>query len=80
MSVVVRFTAPHAADVHPLEEPPLEPGQVRVRTIYSGISAGTELTAYRGSNPYLTKRWDEELPDVRRGRGQLRVSGRGLGL
>jgi 2-desacetyl-2-hydroxyethyl bacteriochlorophyllide A dehydrogenase len=59
MSVVVRFTAPHAADVHPLDEPPLEPGQVRVRTIYSGISAGTELTAYRGSNPYLTKRWDE---------------------
>ena len=31
---------------------------VRVRTLYSGISAGTELTAYRGSNVYLNKRWD----------------------
>jgi 2-desacetyl-2-hydroxyethyl bacteriochlorophyllide A dehydrogenase len=31
---------------------------LRVRTWYSGISAGTELTAYRGSNPYLTGTWD----------------------
>lgn len=60
MPVVVRFTGPHTADLHPLDEPALEPDQVRVRTIYSGISAGTELTAYRGSNPYLTKRWDED--------------------
>jgi 2-desacetyl-2-hydroxyethyl bacteriochlorophyllide A dehydrogenase len=59
MPVVVRFTGPHTADVHPLDEPSLNPGQVRVRTIYSGISAGTELTAYRGSNPYMNKRWDE---------------------
>jgi threonine dehydrogenase-like Zn-dependent dehydrogenase len=29
-----------------------------VRTWYSGVSAGTELTAYRGSNPYLTRTWD----------------------
>ena len=33
---------------------------VRVRTLYSGISAGTELTAYRGSNVYLNKRWDAD--------------------
>jgi 2-desacetyl-2-hydroxyethyl bacteriochlorophyllide A dehydrogenase len=33
---------------------------VRIRTWYSGISAGTELTAYRGSNPYLTGTWDAE--------------------
>jgi threonine dehydrogenase-like Zn-dependent dehydrogenase len=33
--------------------------EVRLRTLYSGISAGTELTAYRGSNPYLTKKWEE---------------------
>ena len=37
---------------------PLVPGSVRVRTWYSGVSAGTELTAYRGSNPYLTRTWD----------------------
>ncbi|WP_113700431.1 zinc-dependent alcohol dehydrogenase [Nonomuraea lactucae] len=43
-------------------EPPvsLEPGSVRVRTLYSGVSAGTELTAYRGTNPYLSRKWDTE--------------------
>ena len=35
-------------------------GTVRVQTLYSGVSAGTELTAYRGSNVYLTKRWDAD--------------------
>jgi 2-desacetyl-2-hydroxyethyl bacteriochlorophyllide A dehydrogenase len=43
-------------------EPPaeLQPGCVRVRTIYSGVSTGTELTAYRGTNPYLSRKWDAE--------------------
>ena len=31
-----------------------------VRTLYSGISAGTELTQYRGTNPHLDKAWDVE--------------------
>ncbi|WP_433438580.1 zinc-dependent alcohol dehydrogenase [Nonomuraea sp. CA-141351] len=44
-----------------LESPAdLVPGSVRVRTIYSGVSAGTELTAYRGTNPYLNRHWDTE--------------------
>nr|WP_227464559.1 zinc-binding alcohol dehydrogenase [Nocardioides lijunqiniae] len=44
----------------PTDAQPLAPGTVRVRTWYSGVSAGTELTAYRGSNPYLTGTWDAE--------------------
>jgi threonine dehydrogenase-like Zn-dependent dehydrogenase len=58
MPAVVRFEAPRVALL--VEEPsrPLAADQVRLRTLYSGISAGTELTAYRGSNPYLAKRWD----------------------
>ena len=32
-----------------------------MRTSFSGISAGTELTAYRGTNPYLNRTWDPEL-------------------
>jgi len=56
--LVVRFAAPRKVEL--VEEPlvALAAGHVRVRTSYSGISAGTELTAYRGSNPYLTHRWD----------------------
>jgi 2-desacetyl-2-hydroxyethyl bacteriochlorophyllide A dehydrogenase len=56
---VVRFTAPHEAALVDDEPEPLRAGHVRVRTWYSGISAGTELTAYRGSNPYLAKTWDD---------------------
>ncbi len=57
---VVRFVAPHEVDVVAYPRKPLQPDEVRVRTLFSGISAGTELTAYRGSNPYLTKHWDAE--------------------
>jgi 2-desacetyl-2-hydroxyethyl bacteriochlorophyllide A dehydrogenase len=55
---VVSFTAPGKVSLVPCESMPLTPGSVRVHTWYSGISAGTELTAYRGSNPYLTRNWD----------------------
>ncbi|RYD40927.1 MAG: hypothetical protein EOP83_34605 [Verrucomicrobiaceae bacterium] len=60
MPSVVRFTSPHVAEVIEEELPPLGADEVRLKTLFSGISAGTELTAYRGSNPYLTKKWDED--------------------
>jgi threonine dehydrogenase-like Zn-dependent dehydrogenase len=56
----VSFRAPGEVAVVEYEERAPEPGEVRVRTLYSGISAGTELTAYRGSNPYVTRRWDAD--------------------
>jgi threonine dehydrogenase-like Zn-dependent dehydrogenase len=42
------------------EEPrrPLGADEVRIQTLLSGISAGTELAFDRGSNPFLDKRWD----------------------
>src|SRR3954466_3391056 len=58
MPEVVSFAAPYDVALVPFAAPPLVPGAVRVRTWYSGVSAGTELTAYRGSNPYLTRTWD----------------------
>ncbi len=42
------------------EEAPPGPQQFRIDTLYSGFSAGTELTFLRGSNPYLHSRWDED--------------------
>jgi threonine dehydrogenase-like Zn-dependent dehydrogenase len=56
---VVTFEGPREVGIREYEERPLQPNEVRLRTLYSGISAGTELTAYRESNPYLTKRWDD---------------------
>jgi 2-desacetyl-2-hydroxyethyl bacteriochlorophyllide A dehydrogenase len=60
LGVVVTFEGPRAVTLIEEEDPPLKPDEVRLRTLYSGISAGTELTAYRGSNPYLGKRWDDD--------------------
>ena len=34
-------------------------GQVRLDTLYTGLSAGTELTFLKDTNPYLRSRWDE---------------------
>ncbi|HET7071610.1 MAG TPA: zinc-binding dehydrogenase [Nocardioides sp.] len=70
MPQVVRFDAPYRVSVAEVPQERLGRGDVRVRTLYSGISAGTELTAYRGTNPYLVSAWDPELrlftdpPDV----------------
>lgn len=58
MPNIVQFSAPKLVELVECEQQPLTPGTVRIRTWYSGISAGTELTAYRGSNPYLSKSWD----------------------
>lgn len=58
MSEVLVFTKPRKVEYEIVEDRPLAANEVRLRTLYSGISAGTELTAYRGSNPYLHKRWD----------------------
>jgi 2-desacetyl-2-hydroxyethyl bacteriochlorophyllide A dehydrogenase len=57
---IVRFDGPRSASVVDVAEPEMASDQVRIRTLYSGISAGTELTAYRGTNPYLNSRWDNQ--------------------
>jgi 2-desacetyl-2-hydroxyethyl bacteriochlorophyllide A dehydrogenase len=56
----VMLEAPKKIGIQDYDEKDLAPDDVRIKTLYSGISAGTELTAYRGSNPYLSKRWDAE--------------------
>ncbi|MCR2799516.1 zinc-binding alcohol dehydrogenase [Microbacterium sp. zg-Y818] len=60
MPQIVQFTAPGVVELVETDAMPLGPGDVRVQTLYSGISAGTELTAYRGTNPYLTSTWDAQ--------------------
>lgn len=60
MGTVVRFVSPREVVLAHEADARLLPGQVRLETLYSGISAGTELTAYRGLNPYLNSTWDAE--------------------
>lgn len=67
MERVVQFTGPRQVEVAEHDSAPLPPGHLRVRTRYSGVSAGTELTAYRGTNPYLTRTWDAQARIFRDG-------------
>jgi len=60
LAYLVELTAPRQVSVCEYAEPTAGPDEVRVRTLYSGISAGTELTQYRGTNPYLDKQWDAD--------------------
>ena len=56
----VLFTGPRAVTLADVKLRDPEPGQLLVRTRFSGISAGTELLAYRGRlNPTLAR--DETL-------------------
>jgi threonine dehydrogenase-like Zn-dependent dehydrogenase len=43
------------------DEPPLRDGTFRVATLFSGVSAGTELSYVKGTNPYLSAGWDARL-------------------
>jgi 2-desacetyl-2-hydroxyethyl bacteriochlorophyllide A dehydrogenase len=47
-ALAVQFTAPRRVELVEIELPEPGPGDVVVNTVYSGISAGTELLAYRG--------------------------------
>lgn len=75
----MQITAPRHVEVIDQPSPELRAGQVRVCTTFSGISAGTELTAYRGSNPYLNKAWDPDLRMFTDGIGGLSYPVAGLG-
>ncbi|MBX9796987.1 zinc-binding alcohol dehydrogenase [Sphingomonas sp.] len=53
------LTAPRTLAFEEVPHPPLGAHEVRVRTLFSGISAGTELTQFRGTNPFMDRRFDE---------------------
>lgn len=61
MGETMVFTAPQKIVFETYEEQPLQPDEVRLSTLYSGISSGTQLTAYRGTNPMVGKRQNREL-------------------
>ena len=60
MGEMLRIHAPGDVRFDRYDEPALGATEVRIATLYSGISAGTELTHYRGTNPYRGKTWDAD--------------------
>ena len=61
MAYVIELAAPRDVRIYEYPTPDPDVGDIRVRTLHSGISAGTELAMYRGTNPYLHKQWDAEV-------------------
>jgi NADPH:quinone reductase-like Zn-dependent oxidoreductase len=57
---------PGVATFVEVDEEPLPDGWFRLDTRYSGLSSGTELTFYKGTNPYLHAQWDDEQGLFRR--------------
>ncbi|MGW0435965.1 zinc-dependent alcohol dehydrogenase [Micromonospora sp. NPDC003197] len=58
---VVVVDGPGRVTIRAEEPAPLRDGTFRVRTRYSGVSTGTELSYVKGTNPYLSATWDPDL-------------------
>ena len=56
------ITAPRTIEFREYEEKPLQPDEIRIRALVSGIKHGTEMALYRGKTPFLDRRFD---PDYR---------------
>lgn len=57
----IGFEAPERAAIFHYDEGELPADAFRVRTLFCGLSTGTELTHFAGTNPYLHARWDDDL-------------------
>jgi len=64
---------------HEDHERPLEPGEVRLRSVLSGVSHGTEMNLYRGTSPFDDRRFDSELRAFVPGEGSHGSYPRALG-
>ncbi|MEV4075669.1 zinc-binding dehydrogenase [Nonomuraea fuscirosea] len=79
MTEVLSIEAP--GEVRLVEEklPDLPEGGFMVATTHSGVSAGTELTYVKGTNPYLGASWDPALGLFRDGEPSVSYPVRGIG-
>ncbi|RGC69511.1 L-threonine 3-dehydrogenase [Micromonospora sp. MW-13] len=58
---VVVVSGPGRVELVEQEAGELRDGTFRVETLYSGVSAGTELSFVKGTNPYLNVHWNAGL-------------------
>lgn len=57
---VLTYDAPRSLKVESIEGIALKDYQCRIQSLYSGISHGTEMGAYRGTAPYFLREMDDE--------------------
>ncbi|MCI4061041.1 zinc-binding alcohol dehydrogenase [Micromonospora sp. R77] len=58
---VVVVSGPGQVELVEQDAGELREGTFRVETLYSGVSAGTELSFVKGTNPYLNVTWNGDL-------------------
>ncbi|MGB2572374.1 zinc-binding dehydrogenase [Micromonospora citrea] len=58
---VVVVSGPGRVELTEQDAAELPEGSFRVQTLYSGVSAGTELSFVKGTNPYLNVTWNPDL-------------------
>ena len=77
MPLAYSLVAPRTLELQEYEDPPLGPRDVRLQSIISGISHGTELNLYRGTSPFAEKHFDREhrlfVPNEEPGFRQMRL-------
>ena len=61
MGKIVTVDRPGKISIETFEEKPLKSNEVRLQILYTGISAGTQLSLYRGINPFVEKEWNDDL-------------------
>jgi 2-desacetyl-2-hydroxyethyl bacteriochlorophyllide A dehydrogenase len=61
MGTEVIFTGPKQVSFRDYPEPRLKEGEVRLATLFSGISHGTEMNLYRGTAPNISKSLEDGL-------------------
>ncbi len=54
------LTAVRQLEIEDVPDRELAPDEVRIATLFSGVSVGTELTQYRGTSPYMNRNWDAQ--------------------
>lgn len=55
---IMTYTGPRRLVVSEIEAPPIAEDEVRVQTLFSGISHGTEMNVYRGQAPFFRRKLD----------------------
>ncbi|HHX64271.1 MAG TPA: zinc-binding alcohol dehydrogenase, partial [Chloroflexi bacterium] len=60
MPEALYLVGPRTLEWRAYDDPPLGPRDVRLQSVMSGISHGTELNLYRGSSPFAEKYFDGE--------------------
>ena len=60
---VMIYEGPRKLRLAEVEDMPINKNEVRIQTMFSGISHGTEMNVYRGNAPFFRRKadWDVRL-------------------